>query len=320
MEIKSMQKQIPQSFNLSHETALALNNHASVVALESALITHGLPKDINFSLAREIQNLVRSKGVCPATMALLNGKIWAGLDDTQLEFLASEHKPLKVSTRNIGIGIASAMTGGTTVAATLLIARMLGIRVFSTGGIGGIHRGNHTDISSDLDELARSPVIVVCSGAKAILDLPATFEALETRGVPVLGFQTDEIPAFYSRKSGLPVDFCVNSPTQIVEIAQNHWEAGLKSAILVCQPPPEDFCLDAFEIENLLQKALGEAERLQIKGAKTTPFLLDRVNEFSGGKSLETNLSLLKNNASLAADIALALSKQFQSNSRVVSI
>lgn len=293
------------SYRILPEVRQALADGLKVVALESAVITHGLPPGVNLDLARDVEKIVREKGVTPATISMIAGKFCVGTTVDELEKLSTENDLLKISSRNVGIAIAQKLSGGTTVAATLLAARTTGIKVFSTGGIGGVHRGNPFDVSADLDELAHSPIIVVCAGAKAILDLPATREALETRGVPVLGYQTDAFPAFYSRSSGLGVDARVNTPAEIVEIAQAHWDCGNTSAILVCNPLPEDHALADDLLEEAINKAVKNAEKSGITGSELTPLLLDQVAKLTQGKSLQANLSLLKNNASLAAEIAV---------------
>lgn len=298
---------LPPAYNALPEVSAALAGHQPVVALESAVITHGLPHGTNLDLARKVEALIRDKGVTPATISVINGRLCIGTRQEDLERLTAAGDFIKVSIRNVGVALAKQLSGGTTVAATLLAARTAGIKVFSTGGIGGVHRGRSYDISADLDELARSPVVVVCAGAKAILDLPATREALETRGVPVLGYQTNEFPAFYSRRSGLHVDARVDSPAEIAAVAQAHWEAGNQSAILVCNPLPEDQALDDDMMEKAIHRAMRQAEKDDISGASLTPALLDMVMQLTDGKSLQANLALLQNNASLAAEIALQM-------------
>ena len=300
-----MSLKLSSVYKILPEVTRALANHGAIVALESAVITHGLPHPVNLSLAREVERIIRDKMAMPATISLIHGKLKIGTTEDELEELSTAENLIKVSVRNVGIGIAQNRSGGTTVAATLLAARTAGIKVFSTGGIGGVHRGNSTDVSADMDELAQSPLIVVCAGAKSILDLPATLEALETRGVPVLGYGTDEFPAFYTRSSGLAVDARVNSPGEVVEIANAHWKAGNRSAILVCNPLPLEQSLDNKLIDEAIRKAVESADKEGIKGKELTPYLLDLVSKFTKGKSLEANLALLKNNAALAAEIAL---------------
>lgn len=299
----------PSSFHLSNEVSQSLFNHRPVVALETTVITHGLPFPESLNLALEVKAIINKNGATPATIGVLDGKVIVGMQKVELELLVKKDHPIKVSSRNLGICIAQHLSGGTTVAGSLVVCRTTGIQVFATGGIGGVHRGTTFDISADLDELARSPVIVVCAGAKSILDLPATLEVLESRGVPVIGYQTDEFPAFYSINSGLPVDARVESTAEIVAIAKAHWALGLQSAILVCIPPPVEVAMDANEVNQTLKAALQEAEIDGITRGSITPYLLRIMAELTHGKSLETNLALLRNNASLAAEIAVMLSK-----------
>lgn len=299
--------QIPSSYALSPEVSRARRGGRPIVALESAVITHGLPRPANLQLARALEQVVREQGVVPATVAILDGKVRVGLSDAQLERLAGEDGARKISRRDFGIALARGENGGTTVAGTLIAARQVGIRVFATGGIGGVHRHAAFDVSADLPELGRSPLIVVCAGAKSILDLPATLEVLETMGVAVLGYQTDEFPAFYSASSGLPVNVRVESAQDVVRIAREHWQMGLESALLVVQPPPAEAALAQEQVEEAIQAAMAEAEKTQIRGAAVTPFLLDWVSRLSGGASLQANLALLQNNARLAAQIAAVL-------------
>lgn len=298
---------IPSSFILGYDVARAMRGGLPLVALESAVITHGLPRPENLTLARALERVVREQGSTPATVGLLEGKVHVGLTEEELERLGSEPGARKISRRDFGVALARKENGGTTVAATLIAARVVGIRVFATGGIGGVHRNAPFDISADLPELGRSPLVVVCAGAKAILDLPATLEYLETMGVPVIGYQTDEFPAFYSRESGLPVTARADSPEAIARMAKAQWEMGLENAILVVQPPPVESALPRQQMEVVIQQALAEAGEKQIRGAAVTPFLLDRVSSISGGASLRSNIALLENNARLAAQIATAL-------------
>jgi pseudouridylate synthase len=302
--------QLPSSFVLSYDVSLALRSNQAVVALESAVVTHGLPRPENLRLAQKMEEVVRAHQAVPATVGLLDGKVHIGLSAEELDHLANQDGARKISRRDFAIALARRENGGTTVAGTLIAAALAGIRVFATGGIGGVHRAAPFDVSADLPELARSPLVVVCAGAKAILDLPATVEYLETVGVPVLGYGTDEFPAFYSRSSGLPVNVRVESPAEIAAIARQHWELGLNSALLVVQPPPQEAALPADVIEAHIQQALDEAAQQKISGAAVTPFLLDRVSRLSGGASLHSNLALLQNNARLAAQIALELHPQ----------
>jgi pseudouridine-5'-phosphate glycosidase len=251
---------------------------------------------------------VRDYGVTPATVALLDGKIRIGLSDEELIRLSDADSTLKVSHRDFATAIVKKTNGGTTVAGTMFAANMAGIKVFATGGIGGVHKESAFDISTDLHALAEIPMIVVCAGAKAILDLPATLEYLETMGVPVVGYQTDEFPAFYSRESGLGVSVRLDSPKEIVEFAQTHWNLGMRSAVLVTNPVSEIESISKSEMEPIIAKASAEAIKKGIHGQKLTPFLLSRISELTEGKSLRTNLALLLNNARLAAQIAEVMS------------
>jgi len=299
--------QLPQSFALSKELIQARQVHAPVVALESAVITHGLPRPENLNLARGMEAVVRENGALPATIALFEGKIHVGMTDRAVEALSALDDVHKISLRDLGPAVARGWSGGTTVAATLFAASQVGIRVFATGGIGGVHRGAPFDISADLQQLGKSPLIVVCAGAKSILDLPATREVLETQGVPVIGYQTDEFPAFYSRESGLSVDQRVETPEEVVQIALASWGAGLRTAILLVAPPPAETALPADLVEAAIETALEEAAGRGIHGSATTPFLLGRVSELTGGESLAANIALLHNNAKIAAQVAVAV-------------
>lgn len=299
---------LPPHYVLSQEVAQSLRLKQALVALESTVITHGLPHPQNLELARNMEAEVRAKGAVPATIALLKGEVHVGLLDEELVHLAGTAQGTrKVSRRDFGIAIARKEDGGTTVAGTLIAAHAAGIRVFATGGIGGVHRNAPQDISADLPELSKQPVVVVCAGAKAILDIPGTVEYLETMGVPVVGYQTDEFPGFYYRSSGMPVNINAATPREIAEIAHAHWEIGLSSAVLVVVPPPEEAALPADAVEEEIQQALKEAHEKNIFGNKVTPFLLARVSELSKGSSMRANLALLRNNASVAALIAKEL-------------
>lgn len=304
-----MQTQIPPNFILSKEVSRALYNQQPVVALESAMLTHGLPHPENLELALDMLQEVRLQGALPAMVAILGGKVRVGLSQQQIEYLASRKEARKISRRDFGIAISRKEDGGTTVAGTLFASSAVGIRVFATGGIGGVHQRHPFDVSADLPELSRTPVIVVCSGAKAILDLPATLEYLETSGVPVIGFQTDEFPAFYSSRSGLPVNYRAEMPGEIAHIAQKHWEIGLNSAILVANPPPTEFDIPGDEIDQAIQQAIDEIDQKNLSGSLVTPYLLQRVSELTQGASLKTNLALLSSNAALAGQIAGAIFK-----------
>jgi pseudouridylate synthase len=295
---------------INPDVKAAIRRHAPVVALETAVVTHGLPHPINLQLAEDLERTIVKEGALPVTIGLINGIIHAGLSHDQLVHLSETKRARKVSQRDFGITMATQSDGGTTVAGTAIIAHAVGIQVFATGGIGGVHRDAPFDISADLTVLARTPIVIVCAGAKAILDLPATLEYLETMGIPVLGYQTDEFPAFYSVSSGLPVSQRVDTPELIAEIARSHFGLGLKSAILVAVPPPASAAIPREEIESMIQSAVRQAHKEGILGAATTPYLLERRSMMTSGRSLETNLALLKNNARVAAEIARALSEQ----------
>ncbi|MDW8227631.1 MAG: pseudouridine-5'-phosphate glycosidase [Anaerolineales bacterium] len=280
------------------------------VALESTVITHGLPRPHNLDLARQLEDIVHEHGAQPATIAVLDGQIRIGLNEAELERLANEPNVRKISRRDFATAILKRESGGTTVAGTMFAAHRAGIRVFATGGIGGVHEVETLDISADLQALADTPMIVVCAGAKAILDLPATLEYLETMSVPVIGYQTDEFPAFYSRYSGLPVSARLDTPEEVARFAHTHWELGLKSAVLVCQPLSPEEEIPADKINRYIEQARREAKERDIHGQPLTPFLLARLAELTGGESLRANLALLRNNARLAAQIAIALHNQ----------
>lgn len=297
-------KTIPLSYKLHPEVGQALVERRPVVALETAVVTHGLPYPENLNLARQMEEVVRSQQAVPATVGVLDGTIRIGLEEDELQRLATESNLLKISRRDFATAIARSMSGGTTVAGTLIAANMARIQVFATGGIGGVHRNAPFDISTDLPELGRIPMVVVCAGAKAILDLPATLEVLETYGVPVLGYQTDEFPAFYAHHSGLPVSVRVEDAAEVAAIARAHWQLGMKSAVLVAVPPPEESALEAQEMEQAIAVALEDAHQRGISGQAVTPFLLARMADLTDGESLRANLALLVNNASVAAKIA----------------
>jgi len=299
---------LPTSLLLSPDLKLALRLGQPLVALESTVITHGLPRPQNLQLARDMEQAVRAEGAIPATIAVLEGKVTVGLTDAQLEQLANAENVHKISRRDFATAIFRKESGGTTVAGTMFAAHKAGIKVFATGGIGGVHSPESFDISTDLPALADTPMIVVCAGAKAILDLPATLEYLETMGVPVIGYQTDEFPAFYSAESGLPVSARLDTPQEVVTFAKAHWELGMESAVLVCQPPPAATALPRQAVERAIHQVRQEAADKNIHGQALTPFLLQRLAELTDGASLRANLDLLLNNARLAAQIACAYS------------
>ncbi len=296
------------NFIYSSQAKKAINEHSPIVALESTVITHGLPQPKNYEVALAMENEVLKENATPATICLIDGAIHVGIDNDELKTLSQATNSVKVSRKDIAYAVSFGLNGGTTVSGTMTVAHAAGIKVFATGGIGGVHRGNSFDISSDLPTLARIPMIVVCSGAKAILDIPATKENLETNGVPILGYKTNELPAFYSIHSGIKVDRQVNSAEEIVSIALNQWKLGLSSALLVTVPPPSDLEIPASQVEMQIKEALEEAKKSSISGPAITPFLLLRVNEITKGKSMRVNIALLKNNARIAAKIAVALS------------
>jgi pseudouridine-5'-phosphate glycosidase len=280
-----------------------------VVALESTVIAHGLPHPRNLEVARTLENEVSGYGAVPATVGVVKGRAIVGLSHDEIERLGTAQGVLKLSTRDLAVPIARGQDGATTVAATMWLAHRAGVAVFATGGIGGVHRGGAHDVSADLTELGRTPMIVVCAGAKAILDLPATREALETAGVLVVGYGTDELPAFYSRESGLPVDVRVDGADEVAALWQAHRRLEAPGAVLLCVPPPAEAALPAAEVEGAIRDALRLADERGIRGKQVTPFLLSAVAERTGGRSLETNVALLRNNARVAAQVATALAQ-----------
>ena len=293
--------------NIAPEVANALREQRPVVALESTVIAHGLPRPQNLQTARRLESVVREGGAVPATIGILDGRLSAGLTEDQIQLLAYGSDIRKISTRDIPIAVANGWNGATTVASTIWIAHRAGIKVFATGGIGGVHRGSLPDVSADLPELARTPIIVVCSGAKTVLDLPATREWLETHGVTVVGYQCDELPAFYSRQSGLAIDTRAESPDDVARIFRAQQSLELKSALLVVVPVPANFEVASEELQQVLATALEDAEWNGITGAALTPFLLSQMAERSGGATLRANIALLENNARVAAMIATAV-------------
>jgi pseudouridine-5'-phosphate glycosidase len=278
-----------------------------VVALESTLITHGLPQPKNLVVARALEAAVRDAGAAPATIAILDGEITVGLSNEQLRYLAEAENVRKCSRRDLPLAVARNEDGATTVAGTMIVAHMAGIRVFATGGIGGVHRGHPFDVSADLLELGRTPVTVVCAGAKAILDLPLTLEVLETQGVPVIGYGIDEFPAFYTRSSGLAVDVRCDTPEEVAAIVRARDALRLPGGVLVTVPVPTENELPANEAERAIARALSEAEAQSVTGKEVTPFLLARVSELTGEASLRANVALLLDNARVASAIAAAL-------------
>jgi pseudouridylate synthase len=294
--------------HLSAEVAAAVEGNKPVIALESTVIAHGLPRPTNLETARAVESVVREVGCTPATIAILDGQLTVGLSNEELEFLATNTDIKKVSIRDLSIAVAEKWNGATTVASTCWIAHRAGLKVFATGGIGGVHRGTLPDISADLPQLAQRPIIVVCSGAKIVLDLPATREWLETHGVTIVGYQCSELPAFYSRRSGLDVDVTANTPEDVARLFSAHEMLNATSALLVTVPIPDEFEVPLEDAERILSGALREAEHLSISGRELTPFLLAQMAEKSEGATLRANIALLKNNAGVAAEIAKAVS------------
>lgn len=295
---------------LSPEVREALEHNRPIVAMESTIISHGMPYPQNVETALNCQKICRENGAVPATCAVIGGKLCAGLTDEQIDYLGREgHRVTKASRRDLPMLVAKEMDGATTVAATMIVAAAAGIRVFATGGIGGVHRGAETtmDISADLEELAETPVCVVCAGAKSILDLNLTMEYLETKGVPVIGFGTDELPAFYTRKSGIPVPWRSDDPKEIADAINASKALGYPGGMLVVNPIPEQYSMDANVINKAIDDAIEEAKEQGIKGKETTPFLLAKIKDITGGSSLAANIQLVYNNVRLAAKIASQL-------------
>ena len=295
---------------LSPAVKAALAAGKPVVALESTIISHGMPYPQNVETALRVEEAVRESGATPATIAILGGKLKAGLTHEEIEYLGKKGQAVtKASRRDLPVLVARGADGATTVATTMIIAHLAGIRVFATGGVGGVHRGAETtmDISADLEELGRTPVMVVCAGAKAILDLGLTLEYLETKGVPVIGYGTEELPAFYTRTSGYKVDYRIDTPEELAAAFRAQQEMGLGGGMLVTNPIPEEFSMDPAKINAAIDQAVADSRRLGIHGKETTPYLLARVKELTGGESLASNIQLVLNNARLAARVARAL-------------
>ena len=292
---------------ISSEVQSALAAKKPIVALESTVIAHGLPRPQNLETAHRLEQIIREVGSIPATIAILDGQLTVGLSGDQIQFIAESEEIKKVSIRDLPIAVAQKWNGATTVASTSWIANRAGLSVFATGGIGGVHRGSLPDVSGDLPALANTSIVVVCSGAKIVLDLPATREWLETYGITVVGYQCDEMPAFYSRSSGLPVDVRVDSPEEVAEIFRTQQALGVERALLVTVPVPLEFEVPAKNLERALDAALAEAERRSVGGRELTPFLLSHMAQSSEGATLRANIALLENNARLAAQIAAAL-------------
>lgn len=301
-----------KALKISEEVRNALEQGKPVVALESTIISHGMPYPDNVKTALTVEKTVRENGAVPATIAIIKGVPTVGLSEEEIEHLGKEGtKVVKVSRRDIPVVIAKKLDGATTVASTMIFAEMAGIKVFATGGIGGVHRGatETMDISADLEELHQTNVTVVCAGAKSILDLGLTLEYLETKGVPVLGYKTDELPAFFTRKNGFKVDYRMDSPEEIAAAVKAKDALGLSGGMLVANPVPEEYSMDPDKIEAVISEAVEEAKALGITGKKVTPFLLEKIRNVTGGDSLFTNVKLVLNNAALAAKIASELIK-----------
>ncbi|WP_434305179.1 pseudouridine-5'-phosphate glycosidase [Clostridium botulinum] len=297
---------------ISKEVSEALKENKPVVALESTIISHGMPYPKNAETALNVEKIIRDKGAIPATIAILNGKLKVGLTKDEIEYLGKKGKEVvKTSRRDIPFILAKKLDGATTVASTMIVANLAGIKVFGTGGIGGVHRGAQEsfDISADLQELANTNVAVVCAGAKSILDIGLTLEYLETQGVPVVGFGTEELPAFYTRKSGFKVDYKVDTAKDLAEALKAKWDLGLKGGMVVGNPIPEEYQMDYDTITKAISDAVKEAEEKGIKGKESTPFLLAKVKDITKGKSLEANIQLVYNNVAVASDLAIELSK-----------
>jgi pseudouridine-5'-phosphate glycosidase len=300
-----------QYMTLSDEVRTAKEQGKPIVALESTIISHGMPYPQNVKAAREVEQIIRENGAVPATIAIVDGKIKIGLSDDELEMFGKSTDVAKASRRDLAYLIATKKLGATTVAATMICAEAAGINIFVTGGIGGVHRGAETtmDISADLEELGQTNVAVICAGAKSILDLGLTLEYLETKGVPVIGYQTDILPAFYTRHSDFSVNFRVDDVETIATTLKAKWDLNLKGGAVIANPIPEEFAMDEKTITNVIESALKEASDLNISGKDVTPFLLGKVKDLTGGKSLESNIALVKNNAVLGAKLAVSFNR-----------
>lgn len=293
----------------TEEIQNALAEKKPIVALESTVIAHGLPYPQNIETALSLEKIVRESGAIPATIAVFDGDFFVGLNESQIEYLATDKNIRKISRRDLPIAVGRKLDCATTVATTTFIAYLAGIKVFATGGIGGVHRGFDWDVSADLPELANTPITVVCSGAKIVLDLPATREWLETNGVSILGWQCDELPAFYSRSSGLTIDERVETAEEVAEIIKARDDLKLRNAILLTVPVPSEFEIESAELEKILTEALKLADEKKISGKEITPFLLAQMSEKSAGRTLQANIALLENNARTAAKVAVSLAK-----------
>lgn len=298
--------------DIAPEVKVALSEGKPVVALESTIISHGMPYPQNVETAIAVENIIRENGAVPATIAIIGGRLKAGLSADEIEYFGKKGSEIaKASRRDLPVLVARGEDGACTVTTTMMIAHMAGISVFATGGIGGVHRGAETtmDISADLEELGHTPVMVICAGAKSILDLGLTLEYLETKGVPVIGYGTDELPAFYTRKSGFEVDYRIDTPKELAAAFRAQREMGLNGGMLVTNPIPEEHAMNADVIKNAINKAIDESREKGIHGKDTTPFLLEKVKDITGGESLDSNIQLVFNNARLAAKTAAELAK-----------
>lgn len=298
--------------DISEEVRSAIENNRPVVALESTIISHGMPYPKNVETALNVEQIIRVQGAIPATIAILNGRLKVGLSHDEIEMLGKAKDVVKASRRDIPFIIAKGLNGATTVASTMILADLAGIRVFATGGIGGVHRGAETsfDISADLIELSQTNVAVICAGAKSILDINLTLEFLETHGVPVVGYQTDELPAFYTSKSGFKVDYRVDSPEELAKAIKAKWDLNLQGGVIVANPIPKAYEMDPKVIEQVISEAVRQQVAAGVKGKESTPFLLAKVKELTGGDSLDSNIQLVYNNAKVGAQLAIALSQQ----------
>ena len=298
--------------DVNAEVAAAIRDGKPVVALESTIISHGMPYPQNVETALAVEQIIRDNGAVPATIAIIGGRLKAGLTPEEIEYFGKKGQAIhKASRRDLAVLCARGEDGATTVTTTMIIAHMAGIKIFATGGIGGVHRGAETtmDISADLEELGQTPVMVVCAGAKSILDLGLTLEYLETKGVPVIGFGTEELPAFYTRQSGFGVDYRIDTAEELAKVFKASHEMGMKSGMLVTNPIPEEFAMPKEVIDKAIDQAISECNANGIKGKETTPFLLARVAELTGGDSLASNIRLVFNNAKVAAQTAVAYCK-----------
>ncbi|MBG9772870.1 pseudouridine-5'-phosphate glycosidase [Brevibacillus laterosporus] len=296
----------------TEEVAHALENKLPIVALETTIISHGMPYPQNIEMAKKVEQIIRDNGAVPATIGIMDGKIKIGLTDQELQEFATNKSVEKVSRRDFPYILATGKIGATTVAGTMIAAELAGIEMFATGGIGGVHREGEVtwDVSADLTELANTSVAVVCAGCKSILDIGRTLEYLETQGVPVVGYKTDEFPSFYSRKSGYGVDFKLDTPDSVASVMDTKWKLGMQGGMVISNPVPEESALPYDQIEAAIQQALAEAKENNIAGKKVTPFLLSKVKELTAGKSLETNIALVYHNAEVAAKIAVEYKKE----------